>query len=181
MKAKTLTLAILILFTCVALLAVFVLRGGVGNLTVQKQEIAENSTWVFKEVRNLEGDDVNYFTASTYTSIFGGYYTLNVWQQSGDKMFAGAQNDYLVFKDGKATLHHFTSVGDASFINGASVYSDYQETTMDAGTYDGKKVELTLQHCTKAYASEDELFAHFEYEFEDGVKVSGDLVFALKK
>ena len=90
-------------------------------------------------------------------------------------------------ESGKITITTYEGTGSASFMNGSSVYSTYEENVDDFGSYSGKDVtilesmnidengyKLTYKG---AYVSEDKFIVNMESSDSSGNSYTYDLVF----
>ena len=161
----------------------------VGDLTIEKQEVTDGSYWRYVGMQNYEikakdkDEADNMFggsTAKLYASIYNSKYAINVWETTANntKSAAGLY-DYIECKDGKIIKHHFQGIGDASFVNGGSVYNTCEESLIEIGTYEGKDIEVDIENSVKAFASEDMIIIRIEDTFDDGDVFKGELVFEL--
>lgn len=183
-SALTLALLTMLTFTSCANVLEFV-----EDLSIKKQEVTDDSYWCYAGMQNYEvkskdkeetEDIFGSYTDKLYASIYNAQYAINVWETTADntKSPAGLY-DYIECKDGKIVHHHFMGIGDASFINGGSVYSTCEESITEIGTYNGKDIEVNIENSVKAFASEDKIIIKIEETLEDGDTFIGELVFEL--
>ena len=162
----------------------------VGDLTIKKQEVTDGSCWKYVGMqncsyKNAEGEEDDY-SAKLFSSAYNSKYAINIWETTAQNtMSAAGLYDYIECKNGELIRHHFTGIGDASLINGGSVYDTCEESLDVIGTYSGKDVDVigkantTLENVVKSYASEDMLVIRIEEEFESGSVFKGEFVFEL--
>ena len=183
--AIMLALATLLTFTSCAKVLEFV-----SDLSIKKQEVTDGSCWRYEGVQSYEyvsaeGENDAY-SARLFASSYNSKYAINIWETTAQNTISAVGlYDYIECKNGELIRHHFDGIGDASFMNGASVYDKCEEQKDVIGTYSGKDVTIngekntTLEHAVKAYASEDKLIIRIEEEFESGAKFKAEFAFTL--
>ncbi len=185
-KISALVLALVTMLTFTSCAKVFEF---VGDLTIKKQEVTDGSYWRYVKMQNYEiktkdkSEEDSRFgnrMEQMYASIYNSKYAINVWETtSQNTQSAVGLYDYIECKDGKIIQHHFKGIGDASFMNGGSVYDKCEESLIEIGTYDGKDIEVNIEDSVKAFASEDMIVIRIEETLDDGDVFKGELVFEL--
>ena len=149
---------------------------------IKKDEIPALAAYEFIGVKNVEvtGSEEMASQTELLTNMFARpYYVVYRDQSHNTKQ----KLDTVLCQDGVITLTQFYGVGNASYINGVSVYSEYDSMPMELGTYTGADVILsgsldkTIYPFVDAYLVGEEFIIHVE-ENEEGIVYKYDLAFA---
>ena len=122
---------------CLVLLVTSVLYSCDG--ASKNEEVEEGSVWKYSGAGEIEvlNENKSQSFVNSHVATIKSYYT-TIYDLSNPK----SKSDYIGFKDGKVLYLGFGGVGNPSFVNGISVYSDVEPYQIDFGTYSGSEINI---------------------------------------
>ena len=108
--------------------------------TPKNEEVENDSLWAFDSIGEVEiiNENKSQSFIDSHLALVKSWYAVN-YTTGG---IVKTKSDVIAFKDGNVTKVHFGGSGDASYVNGISVYPGFTAYESEFGTYSGSDINI---------------------------------------